>query len=71
MKFDRLTVMGDVGKRTKGNGIMWKCICDCGNEVYVRTYSLGKDVKSCGCLRNEKLIQRSTTHGKKIYKSVS
>lgn len=65
MKFDRLTVMGDVGKRTKGNGIMWKCICDCGNEVYVRTYSLGKDVKSCGCLRNEKLIQRSTTHGKK------
>ena len=33
---------------------MWKCVCDCGNEVIVNAHSLkdGK-TKSCGCLNTE------------------
>lgn len=65
LKFERLMVIGDVGKRDKKNRVLWLCRCECGNAVYVQGYLLGKGVKSCGCLRNEKLIQRSTTHGKK------
>lgn len=43
---------------------MWRCICDCGNE----TRSLSSDLKrgkalSCGCLRKERSIEKSTTHG--------
>ena len=42
---------------------MWKCLCDCGNTAFVLTSNLNSNrVKSCGCLKNEKLIERSTTH---------
>lgn len=38
----------------KGNKYPWHCICDCGNEVDVRTQDLtsGKTT-SCGCLQKE------------------
>ena len=33
----------------------WKCLCDCGNYVVVRSNSLKmKGTKSCGCLNKEK-----------------
>lgn len=32
---------------------MWRCLCDCGNETDVDTYSISSGaIKSCGCLRN-------------------
>lgn len=62
-KFNRLTVLGKSDK--KGEKVMWKCQCDCGNIIYVATCNLrGNKFKSCGCLKNEKLIQRSTKHNK-------
>ena len=51
-KFGRLLVSHKIGKNERGDFI-WLCICDCGNNVAVKsghlTSSVG-GVKSCGCL---------------------
>lgn len=39
-----------------------QCRCDCGDTASVRVREWGKS-QSCGCLRRERLIERSTTHG--------
>lgn len=63
-KFERWTVI----KPTKNkNGIMWKCVCECGNIGIVQGGSLrNRRSKSCGCLKNDIVrqitIQRNTTH---------
>ncbi len=60
-KFNRLTVLECIGY--EGKRKLWKCRCDCGNIVNVVTFRLTTNkIKSCGCLRNEKLIERSTKH---------
>lgn len=41
-----------------------KCRCDCGNVVSVLMSNLGNGhIRSCGCLRAETTIARSTKHG--------
>ncbi len=41
-----------------------KCQCKCGNYINVLgTRLTSGNTKSCGCLRNEKLIDRRKTHG--------
>lgn len=48
-KFGRLTVIKDSGTDSK------KCICDCGNEVIVKTYNLiNGNTQSCGCLQKDR-----------------
>ncbi|AGM98703.1 AP2 domain-containing protein [Streptococcus iniae] len=53
-RFERLTVLGDVGKRAKNGKVLWHCMCDCGKITFVRGDHLknGK-VKSCGCLNDD------------------
>lgn len=47
------------------NGAMWKCKCDCGNTVTVKSNSLRSGhTKSCGCYHNERTVEVNTTHGK-------
>lgn len=60
-KFYKLTAIRQV--QSRNNRTMWECICDCGNTTLVLTSNLtcGR-VKSCGCLKNEKLINRNTIH---------
>lgn len=42
----------------------WLCICDCGKYVEVAQATLlNGQSRSCGCLKNELSIARSTTHG--------
>lgn len=80
MRFGRLAVMGlgetkvsPKGKKTP----LWKCKCDCGNEISV-TYShlTLNHTKSCGCLRDEQRRTSHTVHGlshsriDEIYKSI-
>ena len=54
---------------------MWRCICDCGNEVVVSATNLKNDnTKSCGCFAIDNGVKRgkeSATHGMsrtRIYK---
>lgn len=58
-KFGRLTVIEYLGINPDNNA-MWKCKCDCGNEIVTVTGKLkGGYVKSCGCLTRD----INTTHG--------
>lgn len=51
-RFGRLTVIEKIGSKNKIS--IYKCKCDCGNYVEVyRTNLVNKDIKSCGCLKEE------------------
>lgn len=54
-KFNKLLVIEEAEK-TSDNRTQWKCICDCGNQIIVRSKHLksGKS-SSCGCRRIERL----------------
>ena len=48
--------------KTKGGNIVscWRCKCQCGNEVVVKTNSLRTgNTNSCGCYRKEKLKKKN------------
>lgn len=48
-KFNKLTVLGIASR----NPLYWRCRCDCGNIINVRTSNLKRNqVKSCGCIHH-------------------
>lgn len=54
MRFGKLTVIEQAG-HDKYSKILWRCVCDCGNE----TITLGRGLingkcKSCGCILSER-----------------
>jgi hypothetical protein len=52
-RFERLICITPLGSTS--TGMMWECLCDCGNLTKViRGNLLSGNVKSCGCLREEK-----------------
>lgn len=60
MRFGRLVVVDETKERTKSRGVVWECVCDCGNTTFVAGSSLRKgNTKSCGCL----VKKAKTTHG--------
>lgn len=74
-KFGRLTVISEAPRvydKSNHSRRMWNCIFDCGNKKIVPTERLKSGItKSCGCLRSEVTIKKSTTHGKsrtRLYK---
>ena len=49
MRFGKLTVVEQNG-RTQSRNIIWKCNCDCGNEISVSSKKLHDGTAtSCGC----------------------
>ena len=64
-RYGRLTVLEiDKSKIGGRQGYYYICQCDCGNTVSVRGNILGKNTKSCGCLKKEqdkKNLGRYTT----------
>lgn len=61
-KCGRITVIERSGE--KRGRASWKCKCECGNIVVVDgVYLRNGRTTSCGCYHNEKLIERSKTHG--------
>lgn len=63
-RIGRLRVIERHGTDKFGNAL-WKCECDCGNEVYVCSHSLKTEhTKSCGCLMREECGNRRRKHGK-------
>jgi hypothetical protein len=60
-RFGRLTVRRRSPNSAAGRG-MWTCVCDCGNEVTVRTDGLSSGgTRSCGCLQKERIAQVGRT----------
>lgn len=62
-RFGRLVVIGK--SHTDNNKkIVWKCLCDCGNEALARTHDLKTGhTNSCGCYQREMTSKASRTHG--------
>lgn len=60
-RYGRLTAIDLAGK--KGYKHLWRCRCDCGNEVVVVGDNLSGHTKSCGCLHKEIGSRTKTTHG--------
>ena len=57
--FGRLTVLGDVGKRTSRGRVLWHCLCECGRVTFVqRDHLKNGRIRSCGCLNDEKKRER-------------
>ncbi len=51
-RFGRLKVISEASGRDPG--ILWRCVCDCGNQKTVRSSNLRSgNTKSCGCLQIE------------------
>lgn len=63
-RFGRLTAIRPV-RCLPGVGVVWQCVCDCGTVTDpVRAGNLKScNTQSCGCLRRERVIAASTTHG--------
>ena len=57
-KFGRLTVLYKMGTDKVGH-IIWKCRCDCGNDVDVLATNLIQQyTQSCGCMHSEVCSER-------------
>lgn len=66
-RYGRLLALFPLEERKNG-AIVWHCVCDCGREVDVRGTLLSNGlVQSCGCLKRERLTNRSTDHTGKRY----
>ena len=75
-KFGRLQVVAR-SSNNKHNAVVWKCVCDCGNEVFVTGGNLKSgNSRSCGCEKREVNAVLRTTHGEaytrlyKIYRGI-
>lgn len=54
-RFGRLIAISKTDKTSSDHYVIWKCLCDCGNECEVDLHSLERgNTQSCGCLRKER-----------------
>jgi predicted RNA-binding Zn-ribbon protein involved in translation (DUF1610 family) len=61
-QFGRLTPVEVIG--TKRIHLVYRCVCECGNEVEVLGNSLRSgNTKSCGCIRRPNLVGIENDHG--------
>lgn len=64
--FGRLAVAEIAGRAPNGD-MLWRCLCDCGQETTVRGYALRQGMtRSCGCL----YMERIRTQGKRNAKDI-
>ena len=64
-RFGRLVVIEKAPPIGGVTNAIWRCRCDCGNDVIVRSTTLRKgESQSCGCYRSEYFKNKMTTHGK-------
>ncbi len=62
-RFGRLTVIERAG--TKYGHVMWRCVCDCGNQVFPLSGDLRRGkTQSCGCLHREHIAAMAEMAGK-------
>ena len=62
-RFGKLTVLSPA-ELNSDKHLLWRCQCDCGNIINVRSQSLRNgDTRSCGCLRMQTAREAHTKHG--------
>lgn len=62
-RYGKLVVVERADDDNRGK-VRWRCLCDCGHEIFVNAYNLKNGhTKSCGCLRAEQATAMFTTHG--------
>ena len=54
MTFGKLKVIAKTEQRASQGSIIWECLCECGNQVYVSSQDLlsGHNI-SCGCIHSK------------------
>jgi hypothetical protein len=63
-RFGRLVVVELSEARTNSGSRKYLCVCDCGIEKLFSAADLRRgDSKSCGCLKRERQVEGSRTHG--------
>jgi hypothetical protein len=61
--FGRWTVLKRAANTKQGQA-QWYCRCECGNEKTLKSILIRRGIsRSCGCLKSEVVIARSTKHG--------
>lgn len=62
-RFGKLIALDVVGK-DKARNILWKCKCDCGREIIVKSCELNRGhTQSCGCYQKQRASSANITHG--------
>src|SRR5579859_840043 len=57
-RFGRLTVIGNSFR--EGDHRRWPCLCDCGNELSVKTAKLiNGHTQSCGCKQRDSVVKKN------------
>ena len=60
-RFGKLIAVESTEKRSSSGAVLWKCRCDCGNDILVKSTDLKNGtVKSCGCATSQLLSESST-----------
>jgi len=66
-KLNRLTIVSRAPDRQNASGYRDRMVevrCDCGETKVIRaSHFFSERLKSCGCLKLEKFVDRATTHG--------
>ena len=58
-RFGKLTALERLDEKSN-RSYLWRCVCDCGNEVTVRANALTSgNTKSCGCAKREAQQERA------------
>ena len=66
-RFNRLVALEIAGRNT-GNNVLWRCQCDCGNQIITTGTLLRCGItKSCGCLRKETVAKFNKLSASKTY----
>lgn len=62
-KFNKLTVLEKIGTKIVSGqkNVLWRCKCECGNEVEViSSYLIRGKKKSCGCIVKERMSKMAS-----------
>jgi len=69
-RFGSLVAIEPTEMRSSQGGVMWRCICDCGNTHYASTHMLTSgNTKSCGCsFKKPRPHRRKPYRGTRLYR---
>ena len=58
-KYNNLTVIEFIGNIENKTGVFWKCLCDCGKIINIRSNAFKRNnTKSCGCIKMAAILKK-------------